>query len=234
MNYIVSSIILLVIIMIIIYILSIDNNMYKLKNKCKEMFKVAGSKDISYINENDSYILLQFLKGYYNMYDNIMIPKKIYYTKDENNYIMKEVNIIGYKLGNDNMVTNKNHIINIKFTPIKNDLFIGQFSLFGINGNYYVENIVEEINNNINNNSNINNNINNNNNNNNINTIKNQINEKTIQNKIYSDIVENNINTINSSDMIPDIIHITSDIEEDSDIVTTVTPSKKINHVRFA
>ena len=38
MNYIISSIILLVIIMIIIYILSIDNNMYKLKNKFKEMF----------------------------------------------------------------------------------------------------------------------------------------------------------------------------------------------------
>ena len=47
MNYIISSIILLVIIMIIIYILSIDNNMYKLKNKFKEMFTVAGSKDIN-------------------------------------------------------------------------------------------------------------------------------------------------------------------------------------------
>ena len=209
MNYIISSIILLVIIMIIIYILSIDNNMYKLKNKFKEMFTVAGSKDINYINEHDSLILLQFLKAYYNMYDNIMIPKKIFYKKIDDNYIMKEVNIIGYKLGANNNIMNKNHIINIKFTPIKNDLFIGQFSLFGITGNYYVENSVED-----------------------------NIDEKKLPKEETRNTVQNdNINTItmNSSDMIPDIIHITSDIEDDSDIVTTATPSsKKTNHVRFA
>jgi len=36
--------------------------------------------------------------------------------------------------------------------------------------------------------------------------------------------------SIDSSDMIPDIIHLSSDIEEDSDITTTMSiPSKKVS-----
>ena len=182
MNYIVSSIVLLVIIMIIIYILSIDNNSYKLKNKLKEMFSVAGSKKINYINEKDSLLLLNFLKSHYNNYANVMIPKKIFYIKDEEGYIMKDVDIITYKFNSN---TSENHTITIKFIPIKNELFIGRYTLFGMNGNYYIHQQKET-------------------------DGEKEIKKPEQEERPYSEI-------LNSSDMIPDIIHIT----EDSDIMPT-------------
>ena len=118
MNYIISSIVLLVVVIIIIYILSIDNNIDKLKNKIKDIFKVAKSKDINYINENDSLILLKYLKTQYGTFDNIMIPKKIFYNKENDYYIMKNINIICYKIYN-NTITEFPHTLTIKFIPIK-------------------------------------------------------------------------------------------------------------------
>lgn len=209
MNYIISSIVLLVVIMVIIYLLSIDNNIDKFKNKIVDTFTTIKSKEMNYINESDSVILLHFLKTYYPQYNNIMIPKKIFYDKfEESGYIMADINIIGYKLV-DNIYINTEHIITIKFIPIKNELFIGRYTLFGINGNYYIEKDSNMI----------------------------QINEKNtniipnIQNKKKSILrQERPIDTTYSAtdvlDMIPDIIHLSSNMEEDSEIITTMTSTR--------
>jgi len=219
MNYIISSIVLLVVVIIIIYILSIDNNIDKLKNKIKDIFKVAKSKDINYINENDSLILLKYLKTQYGTFDNIMIPKKIFYNKENDYYIMKNINIIGYKIFK-NSITETPQNITIKFIPIKNELFIGQYSLFGLNGNYYIvdidinkttikdnmavklpENLPENLSENLPENSPSNKPTN----------IENNILENNIsENNIINDTTINN-----SSDMIPDIIHLSSDDEDE-------------------
>ena len=183
MNYIVSSIVLLVIVIIIIYILSIDNNIDKLRNKFKDIFKVAKSKDINYMNNKDSLILLTYLKKQYNMFDNVMIPKKIFYNKIDDYYIIKNIDMIGYKItGNNINETSQN--ISIKFIPINNELFIGQYSLFGLNGNYYIindsipENIPENM-------------------------------PKNMPKNMPENMPENN----NSSDMIPDIIQLSSEVD---------------------
>ena len=134
MNYIISSIVLLVVILIIIYILSIDNNIEKIKIKMTELFSAIKSNKTNYINDIDAMLLLNFIKSKYNKYDNIMIPKKIYYTKLHNDYIMKDVNVLFTSNKTDETVK-----LLIRFTPIMNDLFIGQYSLFGLNGNYSIE-----------------------------------------------------------------------------------------------
>ena len=264
MNYIISSIILLVVVIIIIYILSIDNNIDKIKNKLKEMFKVAKSKDINYINEADSLILLKYLKSQYGMYDNIMIPKKIFYIKENDYYIMKNIDIIGYNIVNDNII-DTSKTITIKFIPIKNELFIGQYSLFGINGNYYIIDKMDISNTLDNNKMDISNivytsdkndkmdisNISDKNNKMDISNTLDKNNKmdisniSNISNKFISanidkdinisvpisilkpipnsipkpksnkhDILSKNTTTIDSSDMIPDIIHLSSDSEE--------------------
>ena len=140
MNYIISSIILLVITIIIIYLLSIDNNIDKFKNKFNETFSTLKSTKINYLNEQDTNILLYFLKSYFQQYDNIMIPKKVFYTNDKNNtgYIMEDIEIIGYTFNNNTFNENK-HKITVKFILVKNELFIGRYTLFGQNGNYYIE-----------------------------------------------------------------------------------------------
>ena len=202
MNFIISSIILLIIIIIIIYILSIDNNFHKIKNKMKELFSVLKSKNINYINEYDTHILLNFLKSHYK-YGNIMIPKKIYYVKENDYYIMKNVEIICHNVVTSDNINNVEKLtINIKFHVIKNELFIGNYTLFGLNGNYYIENIEQNIKENIKENI--------------TNTIKDTIKEDKI----------NNMNTsIRSSDLIPDIINISSNIDEDSVNITTISIS---------
>ena len=143
MNYIIYSIILLFVILIIIYILSINNNIDKLLNKIKDTFKVIASKKTNYINDNDTSILLKYLKSHFLQYSNIMISKKIFYIKElDSTYLLKNIEMIGYQLVNNTTIfSEKKHTLTIKFIPIKNELFIGQNSLFGINGNFY---IVEE------------------------------------------------------------------------------------------
>ena len=213
MNYIISSIVLLVVVMIIIYLLSIDNNMEKFKNKLKDTFTTIKSKELNYINEMDSMKLLHFLKSYYPQYNNIMIPKKIFYTKiEDNNYIMTDINIIGYKLENK-IYVNIPYTISIKFIPIQNELFIGRYTLFGINGNYYIEK-----------DSTINESLDNNN------IIKEESPIKMIKTKsiLKNDkSYDSNYSVTDVLDLIPDIIHLSSDIEEDSVLVTTATESKK-------
>lgn len=214
MNYIISSIVLLVVVLIIIYLFSIDNNIDRFKNKFKDTCKTIKTEKTNYISENDSMILLQFLKSHYNLYDNILIPKKIFYLLDKNEYTIKELNIIGYKINDNFLFDEVNHTITMKFIPIKNELFIGRYTLFGINGNYYIET--------------------------DINDQKSKSNKKlqsiikntpieSIKNESIKNKTEDNplITATDILDMIPDIIHLSSD-ERDTERITTVTPVKKI------
>lgn len=244
MNYIISSIVLLVITLVIIYLLSIDNNIDKFKNKFKETFSTFKSTEINYLNDIDSSILLHFLKSQYTQYDNIMIPKKVFYTGDKTGYIMKNIEIIGFTFNNNTFTENK-HTITIKFITIKNELFVGRYTLFGQNGNYYIDqpinNIIEQPIDHI------------------IEPIDHII-EPIVVKKKKTDIkqpiksilsnktkldkqpnyehdslgnlnrhlpraeVWSEINTTDIFDMIPDILHLSSNLEEDSDIITTLSP----------
>ena len=251
MNYILSSIILLVVTIIIIYLFSIDNNIDKFKNKIKETFTTIKSDKINYLNEIDSSMLLHFLKSYYPNYDNIMIPRRVFYTIDKinNGYILEDIQIIGFKLEN-NIFTENTHTITVKFIPIKNELFVGRYTLFGKNGNYYIEldnipeviipekklskkkikklNTEEEIN--VSNNS--------------PNQLVPTLDNDSIQVSRDNDSIQvsrdkqSNLNPTFSEvkdyaltdilDMIPDIIHLSSDVEENTERLTTITPRK--NH----
>ena len=142
MNYIISSIVLLSIIMIIIYILSIDNNMHKLKNKMNELFSVVKSKKVNYLNDKDNKNLLEFIKQNFNSDDNIIIPSKIFYDKTDNGFEMNNINIICYKYNNKKF-DEIPYKINILFVPFEKDNYISNQTLFNLHGNYKLE-IVEE------------------------------------------------------------------------------------------
>jgi hypothetical protein len=135
MNYIISSIVLLTILLIIIYILSIDNNLDKFKNKIKEFITVFKSKKINYLNEKDNINLLNYIKQHFSSNDNVIIPNKIYYNKTDVGYEMNDINIIIYKYNNNNFIE-ESYIINILFVPYKKEHYISNQTLFGLNGNY--------------------------------------------------------------------------------------------------
>lgn len=203
MNYIISSIILLFVILIIIYLLSINNNSDKIKNKFIELYKVITCKKTNYLNNKDSNILLNFIKNNYPMYNNIIISKKIYYTKNLDTYILNNIEMIGYILENNNKFIEKKHILTINFIPIKSELFVGNNLLFGINGNFYIE--------------------------------KDSVNGPV---SIKETVIENSINTNNTDvfntdvfntdvlDLIPDIIHLSSE-EDTTTYITTITISSE-------
>jgi hypothetical protein len=138
MNYIISSVILLVVLMIIIYILSIDNNLDKLKNKLKELFIVAKSNKSNYLNEKDNTNLLNYIKNHFNSNDNVTIPSKIYYNKTERGYEMNEINIICYKYNNNSFIEIP-YKINILFVPFEKDNYISNQTLFNYHGNYMID-----------------------------------------------------------------------------------------------
>ncbi len=146
MNYIISSIVLLSIIMIIIYILSIDNNMDKLKNKINELFSVVKSKKVNYLNEKDNKNLLEFIKQHFSSDDNIIIPSKIFYEKIENGFQMNNINIICYKY-NNNKFDEIPYKINILFVPFEKDNYVSNQTLFNLHGNYKLEIIEDKKNN---------------------------------------------------------------------------------------
>lgn len=187
MNYILSSVILLVITIIIIYLFSIDNNIDKFKNKLNATFNTIKSNQINYLNEFDLSLLLHFLKLHYTQYNNIMIPRRVFYLLDKKNnvYILQNIQIIGFKLHNDVFIET-NHTVTIKFIPIKNELFVGRYTLFGKNGNYYIEDDISQIN-------------------------KSDIKprKKTTMSSQQTDAKELTTDVL---DMIPDIIHLSSDI----------------------
>jgi hypothetical protein len=216
MNYIISSIILLVVVLIIIYLFSIDNNIDRFKNKIKDTCTTIKTEKTNYISETDSMILLQFLKSHYNLYDNILIPKKIFYILNKDEYTLKEINIIGYKINDNFSFGEVKHTITIKFIPIKNELFIGRYTLFGVNGNYYIETDINDEKSKSNKKLQP--------------IIKNTpIETKPSKNESIKNKIDDNplITATDILDMIPDIIHLSSD-EKDTERITTVTPAKKI------
>lgn len=138
MNYVVSSIVLLSIIIIIIYILSVDNNADKFKNKVKELFTAVKSTKINYLNEHDNLNLLNYIKHQLKSHDNITIPTKVYYNKTPNGYEMKDISIVCYKFIN-NEFKEYPYSVNILFVPFMKDNYISNQSLFGLHGNYTID-----------------------------------------------------------------------------------------------
>ncbi len=211
MNYIISSIVLLSIIMIIIYILSIDNNMHKLKNKINELFSVVKSKKVNYLNEKDNKNLLEFIKQNFNSDDNIIIPSKIFYNKTDSGFEMNNINIICYKYNNKKF-DEIPYKINILFVPFEKDNYISNQTLFNLHGNYKLE-IVEDNKNKI------------------VEDNKKKIVQFSEKNEIINEtfISEDNRETMVATetytdvlDMIPDIIRL-SETEENIDDDTTDT-----------
>ncbi len=138
MNYIISSIVLLAVILIIIYILSIDNNADKFKNKIKELFSVVKSKKINYLNDKDHKNILNYIKQHFYSDDNVTIPIKIYYNKTDRGYEMTDIDIICYKYNNNSFIE-KHNKIDILFVPNEKDNYISNQTLFGIHGNYMIK-----------------------------------------------------------------------------------------------
>ena len=145
MNYIISSIVLLAVIMIIIYILSIDNNADKFKNKIKEVFLVVKSKKINYLNDKDNKNLLLYIKQHFKSDDNIIIPTKIYYEKTQSGYEMNNIDIICYKY-NNSQFNELPYKINILFVPFEKDNYISNQTLFGLHGHYLLTILDEKTN----------------------------------------------------------------------------------------
>jgi hypothetical protein len=137
MNYIISSIILLGIVLLIIYILSINNNIDKFKNKLNEIFAVAKSNKINYLNDKDNLNLLNYIKYQFKNDDNVTIPTKIYYNKTDRGYEMNDINIICYKYNNTSFIESP-YKINILFVPFEKEHYISNQSLLGLHGNYMI------------------------------------------------------------------------------------------------
>jgi hypothetical protein len=135
MNYVISSIILLSIVFIIIYILSIDNNIHKVKNKLQEFFTVFKSKEINYLNDKDNINLLNYIKYQFKNNDNVTIPSKIFYIKTDKGFELNDINIICYKYDNNNF-KELPYTINILFVPFEKDNYFSNQTLFGLHGNY--------------------------------------------------------------------------------------------------
>jgi hypothetical protein len=138
MNYIISSIILLAVVLIIIYILSIDNNMEKFSNKLKDIFNTVKSNKLNFLSEKDNMNLLYFIKSSFKYDDNVIIPKKIFYIKTENGYEINDLDIICYKY-NVNSFTETPYKVNILFVPFEKDHYMSNQSLLGMHGNYKMD-----------------------------------------------------------------------------------------------
>lgn len=138
MNYIVSSIILLAVVLIIIYILSIDNNIEKFSNKLTDIFNSVKSNKLNFLNEKDNVNLLNFIKASFKYDDNVIIPKKIFYVKTENGYEINDLDIICYKY-HLNSFTESPYKVNILFVPFEKDHYMSNQSLLGMHGNYKMD-----------------------------------------------------------------------------------------------
>ena len=199
MNYILSSIVLLVTTIIIIYLFSIDNNIDKFKNIIIETFSTIKSTKLNYLNVDDK--------------------KSLEFA------ILENIQIIGFKL-QDNLFVEHTHTITINFIPIQNDLFVGRYTMFGKNGNFYIDKPMldkkssDKI----------------------LSDKKSsdkklsdkkssdkKLSDKKLSNKkifkkqnIMSEVRD--LNTVTDIlDMIPDIIHLSSDVEENTERVTTTS-----------
>jgi hypothetical protein len=191
--------------MIIIYILSIDNNADKFKNKIKEVFSVVKSKKINYLNDKDNKNLLLYIKKHFKSDDNIIIPTKIYYEKTESGYKMNNIHIICYKY-NNKQFNEIPYDIDILFVPFEKDNYISDQTLFGLHGHFLLT-VLNNNNKTVSFNEEV--------------FIKQELNETSKSIHTETDVLE----------MIPDIIHLTEsdDIEHINSIDTTDT-EKLISH----
>ena len=138
MNYIIMSIILLVAILIIIYMLSIDNNLNKLKNKFSEITNAVKVSKMNYLNHHDNNNVLNFIKTQFKSDDNIIIPNRIYYNKTDKGYELNNINIICYKNKNAKF-EETNYNINLTFIPFEKDNYYSNQTLLGKHGNYLMK-----------------------------------------------------------------------------------------------
>ena len=138
MNYIISSIILLAVILIIIYILSIDNNIEKFSNKIKDIFNTVKSNKLNFLSEKDNINLLNFIKISFKNEDNVTIPKKNFYNKTDLGYEIDNLDIICYKY-NENTFQEKSYKVNVLFVPFEKEHYISNQSLLGMHGNYKIQ-----------------------------------------------------------------------------------------------
>jgi hypothetical protein len=191
MNYVISSIILLSIVFIIVYILSIDNNIHKVKNKLQEFFTVFKSKEINYLNDKDNINLLNYIKYQFKNNDNVTIPSKIFYNKTEKGYELNDINIICYKY-DKNTFKELPYTINILFVPFEKDNYFSNQTLFGLHGNYMMTIVSGEKQ---------------------VDLIPNQ----TIQDKKVTFAEEDSIINTEVLDMIPDVIHLSESEENTTD-----------------
>jgi hypothetical protein len=209
--------------MIIIYILSIDNNADKFKNKIKEVFSVVKSKKINYLNDKDNKNLLLYIKQHFKYDDNIIIPTKIYYEKTERGYELNNIHIICYKYINKQF-NEISYNINILFVPFEKDNYISDQTLFGLHGHY----LLTILDNNIDKSKNV--------------SFNDELFIKQEQTKMATSVLPvkpitpippkqvqytKNINTeTDILEMIPDIIHLT----ESEEYIDTTDTDKLISH----
>mgnify|MGYP001479504924 CR=1 FL=1 len=196
------------------------------KNAIVKIFEKNNNFRIIKLKYIDTQNILKFLKNKFK-YDNILIPKDVTYKiEDKNKFIFENIEIVGinYK-NNQRIITKKN--ISFKFTPINNNTFISNQDLFGINGHFHLIkknkdkekndllNIAETIPQNISENIPENN--------------PKNIPQNILQND-YSvkDSEMNSVDTENILNIVPDIIHLTSESEVEIDSIQETT--EDINH----
>lgn len=200
------------------------------KNAIVKIFEKNNNFRIIKLKYIDTQNILKFLQTKFK-YDNILIPKDVTYKiEDKNIFIFENIEIVGinYK-NNQRIITKKN--ISFKFTPINNNTFISNQDLFGINGHFHLIkknknkekndllNIAETIPQNIP--QNISENI--------PETIPQNVTQNILQND-YSvkDSEMNSVDTENILNIVPDIIHLTSESEVEIDSIQETT--EDINH----
>ncbi len=118
--------------------LSIDNNLHKLKNKFTEITNIVKVSKMNYLNNHDNNNVLNFIKTQFKLDDNIIIPNKIYYNKTEKGFELNNINIICYKNKNNNF-EESNYNINLLFIPFEKDNYYTNQTLLGKQGNYIMK-----------------------------------------------------------------------------------------------
>lgn len=118
--------------------LSIDNNLNKIKNKFNEITNIVKVSKMNYLNNHDNNNVLNFIKTQFKSDDNIIIPNKIYYNKTEKGFELNNINIICYKNKNNNF-EESNYNINLLFIPFEKDHYYTNQTLLGKQGNYIMK-----------------------------------------------------------------------------------------------
>jgi len=225
----------LLMIVLIISIFYVSNKNFKnktniffedFKNGIIKIFEKNNNFRIIKLKYIDTQNILKFLQTKFK-YDNILIPKDVTYKiEDKNIFIFENIEIVGINYKNNQRIITKKYI-SFKFTPINNNTFISNQDLFGINGHFHLIkknknkekndllNIAETIPQNISENI--------------AETIPQNVTQNILQND-YSvkDSEMNSVDTENILNIVPDIIHLTSESEVEIDSIQETT--EDINH----